>query len=197
MSTSIGIGVLLGALLVQWAPVLWILIGVFVILLSIYIFTYVSRYSFRNLEKGLDAESRIGQVIEYALVQRNCAFAHGVTEIVAWGDIDHLVATPAALWVIETKHRKVPESKLSTVLNRISENVRSVQEWAPGIPVNGCLVFHMPPKGKLVLKAPDGTTVTVYDENSLVATLRGAIRESGPVDSDLAHRIWALGRTTV
>ena len=55
------------------------------------------RWSLANLEKGLDAEYRIGQEVDYALVPSGCAVAHGVTGIGTVGGIDHLVATPGGL----------------------------------------------------------------------------------------------------
>ncbi|MDE0032365.1 MAG: nuclease-related domain-containing protein [Deltaproteobacteria bacterium] len=63
------------------------------------------------------------------------------------GDIDHLVATPKAVWVIETKYGAVPPGLLSETVNRIGDNMGAVREWAgqvaPGkkTPVRGCLVL--------------------------------------------------------
>ena len=55
---------------------------------------------------GMTAERNVAGVIECALSADGCATAHGVTNIPnTIGDIDHLVATPQCLWVVETKHR--------------------------------------------------------------------------------------------
>ena len=59
-----------------------------------------------DMKKGAHAQERVGQAIEFALTRERCAVAHRVQEIATVGDIDHLVATPNRLWVIETKHRR-------------------------------------------------------------------------------------------
>ena len=62
-----------------------------------------------NLEKGIaiPESQRIGQAIELALISDHCAVAHGVSKIARVGDIDHLIATPLGLLVVETKYRRV------------------------------------------------------------------------------------------
>ena len=71
-------------------------------------------------------------------------------DIARVGDIDHLVATPPRLWVIETQRGRVPPRQLPEVLRRIARNVEAVRAWAPpGTRVSGCLVFENadpPPK---------------------------------------------------
>ena len=52
----------------------------------------------------------VGQAIEYPSTRERCAVAHHLEEIARVGGIDHLVATPRGLWVIETKHGLVPSS---------------------------------------------------------------------------------------
>ena len=47
-----------------------------------------------NIEKGMDAEMRVGQAIDYAVAAPRCAVAHNVTKIAKYGDIDHIVLTP-------------------------------------------------------------------------------------------------------
>ena len=64
-------------------------------------------WGLENLSKGLDAEMKVGQIIEYAITDARCAVAHSVTSIAKVGDIDHIIATPAAIWVVETKYRWV------------------------------------------------------------------------------------------
>ena len=106
------------------------------------VFRKVERGRLGRLEKGEDAEVRAGQFIEYALTAPSCAIAHSVTGIARVGDIDHVVATPARLWVIETKYRRVPREHLPEALRRIADNTTAVWEWAPpGTPVRGCLVL--------------------------------------------------------
>ena len=52
------------------------------------------RWNMDNLEKGVDAETRVGQIIEYAITAENCAVAHSVTMIARVGDIDPLSPHP-------------------------------------------------------------------------------------------------------
>ena len=54
--------------------------------------------------RGLAAERRVGDRIEHALVRDGCAFAHDVKEALGpGGNVDHVVLTPAGVWVVETK----------------------------------------------------------------------------------------------
>ena len=165
-----------------------------------------SWWNFENLKKGVDAETRVGQIIEYAITAENCAVAHSVTEIAKVGDIDHIVATPVAIWVIETKYKRVPVSSFNEVLNRIAANVDAVRQWAPGgPPVRGCLVLayeETDPKKKIVEgnKWNGGIEkITVYTEESL-ATLMREIRQEARgtrlLDEQITKGIWKLGRVT-
>ena len=86
---------------------------------------------FARLLKGVAAERSIGSLTEYALTARGCAVAHSVTKIAEIGDIDHLVATPGCLWVVETKYGKVPKDHFPEVLRRIHVNLQAVRRWAP------------------------------------------------------------------
>lgn len=138
--TCVAVGVLVGTLLVPWVLQLYLVFGAAVVVVGGYVWLLSGRWSLSNLERGLDAEYRIGQVIEYALVPRECVFADGVTGIAAVGDIDHLVGTRRGLWVIETKVRAVPPKRFPAVLDRIAVNVHAVEAWAGGVPVRGCLV---------------------------------------------------------
>ena len=124
--TLVAVGVCIGAFLGDWVPTMYVsAVGGLGIGGAYLWFTFDSRWSLANLEKRLDAEYRIGQVIDYALVPPGCAVAHGVTGIGVGGDIDHLVATPSGLWVIETKARAVPRKRFRAVLDRIADNVRA------------------------------------------------------------------------
>ena len=193
--TLVAVGVCIGAFLGDWVPTIYVsAVGGLVIGGAYLWFTFDSRWSSANLEKGLDAEYRIGQVIDYALVPPGCAVAHGVTEIGVGGDIDHLVATPGGLWVIETKARAVPPKRVPAVLDRIADNVRAVGEWAPDVPVRGCLVLLEPFEGRRDYEARGGTPVVVHDEKSLRDALRAEALEEGPGDGRMARRVWALGR---
>ena len=54
--------------------------------------------------RGLRAERRVGDLIEHAVAQGGCAFAHDVKEALGGGgNVDHVVMTPTGIWVVETK----------------------------------------------------------------------------------------------
>ena len=74
------------------------------VLLGVALFKARRGWRLEDMRKGARAEESVGQAIEYALTSKRCAAAHHVEGIARIGDIDHLVATPRGLWVIETKH---------------------------------------------------------------------------------------------
>ena len=193
----LGIGIVVGARIGPNVPALYLHLGLLVMIVLACAWLYLDRrWSVANLERGMDAEYRMGQVIDYALVPRNCAVAHGVVGIAAEGDIDHLVATPQALWVVETKVRAVPKGRFPAVVDRIARNVHAVEAWAPDTPARGCLALLEPFRGKRDYQARDGTPVVVHDERSLRDALRAEALAEGAVGAELAHRVWQLGRVT-
>lgn len=156
------------------------------------------RWNLENLRKGAKAEARVGQLVEYALTAEHCAVAHAVTAIAAVGDIDHLVATPAAVWVIETKYKRVPKNSFPEVLRRIAANMAAVRQWLPaGTPVRGCLVLAYESDIKRRPYFHDKEQIPVYTQDSL-GTLMREIREEArgrqSLDEHVAKDIWKLGR---
>ena len=148
-----------------------------------------------DMKTGAHAEETIGQAIEYALTRGSCAVAHDVEEVARVGNIDHLVATPQGLWVIETKHGRVPKSQFRETLRRIALNVEAVRDWAPGMRVTGCLVFgseqESRPKPTFAFGAE--TIRAFANPTSLMRELRDEAQgERG--SPDLARRVWELGR---
>ena len=152
-------------------------------------------WRFSDMGKGASAEETVGQAIEFALTRDACAVAHHVEEIAKVGDIDHLVATPHGLWVIETKASFVPKPEFPETLRRIARNVEGVREWAPGTRVTGCLVFgsklEKPPKP--TFKYGDETIRAFANRTALMRELRAEASGAGSV-SDLAQRVWKLGK---
>ena len=150
------------------------------------------RYS--RLEKGEDAEVRAGQAIGYAITAPNCAVAHSVTQIARVGDIDHLVATPVRVWVIETKYKKVPPKKLPEVLDRLAENLKGVRDWAPrGTPTRACLVLAHGPATKKKDYDSKGEGIVVHTPQSIAKELKAeAVREL-ELDKWVAWGVWKLG----
>lgn len=163
------------------------------------------RWNLDNLKKGVDAETRVGRIIERAITANNCAVAHSVTEIAKIGDIDHIVATPVAVWVIETRYQKVPQEQFSKVLNRIATNMNAVRQWAPDkTTVRGCLVLAY--ENESVKKSRWGTTdnggkenIAVYARPSLDTLEQEMRKEAGKtpsLDERIAKKIWRLGSAT-
>lgn len=200
-----GIGWLLGAGLVLWTTrgpgqgvaewMVWsiLLPGAAFVLAAL----YKAKRGWRlpDMRTGARAEETIGQAIEYALTRDACAVAHHVEEIARVGDIDHLVATPNALWVIETKHTRVPKSEFPETLRRIAANVQGVREWAPGTRVTGCLVFasDQQKSPKPTFKHGEETIKAFANRTALMRELRKEARGSGG-SRELATRVWKLGK---
>ena len=156
---------------------------------------YGENWRLSNMGKGTHAEKTIGQAIEFALTRESCAVAHGVRKIARVGDIDHLVATPRGLWVIETKYGRVPKSEFREVLRRIASNVEAVGQWAPETPVTGCLVF-----GSEQQKRPKATYThrgekirAFADPTALMRALRKDAQGTG-VSPKLVDQVWELGK---
>ena len=174
----------------------WRLVALPVMCLVAAVVLLVRRYErggFSRLLKGAAAERNVGGSIEYAITAPGCAVAHSVTEITRIGDIDHLVATPNCLWVVETKYRMVPRDRFSEVLRRIRVNLEAVRRWAPpGVEVRGCLVLAMEKELPRKRLYEDGQ-VEVFDPRSLVRKLKQeSTKQAGNEDVLTARRVWKL-----
>ena len=153
------------------------------------------RWSLDNLSKGESAEARVGHVIERAISARHCAVAHSVTEIAKVGDIDHLVATPAAIWVIETKYRKVPRKDFPGVLSRIAANMDAVRQWAPdGSTVRGCLVLAFEDKINRRNYDSGEESITVFTSAHLEREMSTEAGRERSLDERVATDVWRLGQ---
>lgn len=194
-------GALVAALAMEFRPSLGAEWTMFLVLLPVAGLLGAALYRVKHgwrlpdIGKGARAEETVGQAIEYALTRERCAVAHNVEEIAGVGDIDHLVATPRGLWVIETKHGRLPRSYFLETLRRIALNVEAVREWAPGMRVTGCLVFATdggnPPKPTY---AWGKETIRCF--GSAAALMREVKREAHGEggSSDIARRVWRLGK---
>ena len=152
------------------------------------------RWNIENLRKGVVAETRVGQIIEYAITAQNCAVAHSVTAIAKVGDIDHLVATPVGIWVIETKFQRVPSQSFPDVLSRIAANTDSVRQWAPAVtPVRGCLVLANETEIKRRNYSHGKEKITAFTQALLMRELRLEAREKRSLDERITKNIWKLG----
>ena len=148
-----------------------------------------------GLKTGEGAGTCARHAIEHALTAPGCAVAHSVRSIARAGTIDHLVATPLRLWIIETKHDDVPRDQLPAVLRQVAENTSAVWKWAPpGTPVRGCLVLA---KGSM----PGRRTCDYGKEPVVLHTPASLARELGDeasqermIDERVAAEVWELGR---
>ena len=140
----------------------------------------------RGARGGVGSTPRAG-VDHLVRVVESCAVAHHVEEVARVGDIDHLVATPQGLWVIETKHGRVPKAQFRETLRRIALNVEAVRDWAPGMRVTGCLVFFNEPKPppKPTYESGAETIKCFANPTSLMRELRDETQGEGG-SSDLA-----------
>ncbi len=148
-----------------------------------------------DMKKGALAEEQIGQAIEYGLTRPSCAVAHHVRDVAEVGDIDHLVATPRGLWVIESKHGRVPSAEFRETLRRIVHNVSRVRDWAPETQVTGCLVFATKPDKRPAPTFEYGAeTIRCFeDRKALMRELRDDARDEAG-SADLARRVWGLAK---
>lgn len=145
--------------------------------------------------KGAESEAYVGQAIEYAITAPNCAVVHSVTELTGAGDIDHLVATPSALWIIETKHRRVPQKMFPRTLSAIARKMKEARAWAPpGTPVRGCLVVANPEGAMQPSRQASGETIFVRTAGSLAKALAEEAGAYPSVSPKLASAVWQLGR---
>lgn len=197
---GLGIGVVFYVVFPQWIGFGWGVVAYGATAAALLIVPWVTesrayRWNLENLAKGVDAETRVGQVIERAITAEHCAVAHSVTEIAKVGDIDHIVATPRAVWVIETKYKKVPEDLFDGVLRRIAANTRAVRQchWLPeGTPVRGCLVLAYEKKLVKTKYKAEGELITAYTTTSLLKEM-GSEALGGPsLDREIVKKIWTL-----
>ena len=196
---GLGVGLLFFAA-GKWIGPIWVTVAYITTAAAVYFAVRtLDRPSFRwnldNLRKGSDAEDHVGQTIEYAITAENCAVAHSVTEIAKVGDIDHIVATPVAIWVIETKYQRVPSKSFPEVLSRIAANTDAVRQWAPaGTSVRGCLVLAYATEIKRRNYFHDKEKIVAYTPDMLMRDMRREARENRRVDEQVSKNIWKLGR---
>ena len=94
--------------------------------------------------RGIEAERHVGDRIEHALVRPGCAFAHDVKEALGGaGNVDHVVLTPAGVWVVETKASWLGKRAFRDALRQTAQNVERVRRRLPGpdVRVRGALVI--------------------------------------------------------
>ena len=203
---GVNAGMLLGKFWPDWDIAVIIVSGTIAVVL--FLVVEKGRWRLKYLQKGYRSETEVGQAIEYAITAPGCAVAHNVkgrdvrNGSQAGGndwDIDHIVATPAGIWVIETKSSRVPKGEFKKSLYKIAKNVQDVRSWAASeTNVRGCLIVNADeenarrkPYEKL------GEEIFKETRQSLVKKLREEIRGAKPPSRDaqaLLKRIWNLGK---
>ena len=196
---SIGAGMLLGIgvhFLFGWPFVLATAIPLAACAAFLWFRGRRQREAFR---KGHVAERQIGRALEEAVTAKGCAVAHNVTGVLDSGDIDHIVATPRNVWVIETKFRRVqPKGEFARALRRLHACRRRVEELLPaGTPVRACLVLAY--EGSGVRKARGD--IRVFNNETFREELLRDLRaeRDGPqaaagMDGRVAGTVWRLSR---
>ena len=150
-----------------------------------------TKWSDDNLDKGLRGERRVGETIERAIAAPGCAVAHGVKEVAAVGDIDHLIATPVCIWVVETKYQWLEDDAFKEALDRIDRNVEAVEGEFPCVAVQGSLVLAYGERDPKRRRYNDGR-VLAHKPDSLAEALRRECRRKPSLDPAVADRIWDL-----
>ena len=173
-------------------------------LLAVAVGSTYERRTLRQWFKGSLAERRVGQVIESALTVPGCAVAHSVHGIGRTiGDIDHLVATPGRVWVVETKHSWVPRKRFPKVLRRINGNAKAVEAWlSPHKPeVLGCLVLaSIDDAGmeRIRQRSFDEGRVLLFNDHSLWrAVAKASAATCGDSDKEVARKVRDLSAKTL
>lgn len=168
---------------------------------------WIVQLSVRRMEstwgRGLLAERRVGDLIEFAVADRGCAFAHDVKEALdGYGNVDHVVLTPAGVWVVETKASWLRQDRFHTARRQTAENVRRVrQHLRTTLPVRGALVIADESVRAYEKDHPwDGEPVTAFDSRSFWRRLRderdqgGAVVDAAEV-AKVQRAVWSLGST--
>ncbi|MDE0241884.1 MAG: nuclease-related domain-containing protein [bacterium] len=180
----------------------WLLVvAVAVTGISFAVFLFVMRKVKSSWVRGLEAEQRVGDHIEHALVRPGCAFAHDVKEALGrGGNVDHVVLTPEGVWVVETKAVWLDSKSFQEALQQVTANVSLLRRHLDG--------FDAPVRGALVIADNDefyeadhdwqGEPVKTFRVASFWRRLQAecAVGKSGAVMQErdiLTRKIWDLG----
>ena len=169
--------------------------------LALGLLTLVARRTESTWGRGLGAERHVADRIEHALVWPGCAFAHDVKEALDGpGNVDHVVLTPAGVWVVETKAAEWLEGdRFTEALQQTAANVARVRrELGTTVLVRGALVLANNQKLQPSNYDWKGEPVTAF---GVVSFWRSILREckadrhdiDAPGQKSLARKIWGLG----
>ena len=150
---------------------------------------------------GWDAERHVGDLIEHAIVEAGCAFAHDVKEALGGlGNIDHVVMTPAGVWVVETKAHWLRPRRFPAALGQAASNARRVRRHLKTpLQVRAALVIAERADGTFERNHDwEGEPVKVFDAMTFWHVLREERRQGRAVerfaDTERVERmVWDLG----
>lgn len=154
-----------------------------------------------RLGRGLRAEQQVGDLIEHALVKPGCAFAHDVKEALkGHGNVDHVVMTPAGIWVVETKSVWVDRKRFPKALHQVASNVRRVRRHlGTSLPIRGALIIADRKDGALKKDyESEGVPVKAFDPKTFWELLRrerdqGTATGPSPDAARVERLVWRLG----
>ena len=173
-----------------------------VALLALGVLAWVIRHTDATWGRGLEAEKRVGDRIEHALVGRGCAFAHDVKEALGGaGNVDHVVLTRAGVWVVETKAAWLGKGAFKDALQQTAANVERVRRVLDerDVEVRGALVIGDKKKEPYEEEFDwNGELVTAFRVVSFWRRLQQECVEDGQSveigqAQDLAGKVWSLG----
>lgn len=150
---------------------------------------------------GLDAGRRVGDRIEHALAQPDCAFAHDVREALGGGgNVDHVALTPVGIWVVETKAAWLEGELFQDALRQAARNAERVRRHlATRIPIRAALVIADDSRPYESEFDWEGRPVTAFRIVSFWKRLRQECDDGGSVEVDERTRVqrmvWNLGST--
>lgn len=179
----------------------WVVAGVTVLAFGAF-YAYCHRVE-ATWGRGLQAEREVGDLIEHAVAQPGCAFAHDVKEALgAAGNVDHVVMTPAGVWVVETKAAWLSKRKFPAALRQVAENVGRVRRHlGTSLPVRAALVIAE--RSNDAHEADhdwNGEPVKAFGAKAFWRVLRAEraqVCERGESSETkrVERRVWALGST--
>lgn len=163
----------------------------------------VIRHTDATWRRGLEAERRVGDRIEHALVVPGCAFAHDVKEALGeGGNVDHVVLTRAGVWVVETKAAWLGKGAFQDALQQTAANVERVRRALAerGVEVRGALVIADNREPYEEEFDWNGELVTAFRLVSFWRRLQvECVEDNQSVEigkaQDLARKVWSLGST--
>ncbi|MCY4499034.1 MAG: nuclease-related domain-containing protein [Rhodospirillaceae bacterium] len=153
--------------------------------------------------RGLEAERQIGDLIDHAVAQRGCAVAHDVKEALGGqGNVDHVVMTPAGIWVVETKSDWLSKRRFRSALRQVAENVDRVRSHLEtSLPVRGALVIADRSNDSLAVRYDwNGETVQAFGAKKFWRVLSVEREETdadvrSPEMARVERAVWNLGST--